>query len=91
MVHKGQRTNAHRERDYPHAIDIPIGPGGLGQKRNAIEDAARACAGRTEIWSYRTRKPNGDPHYGCRVGTVAPDDADRLAGMFIRIGARRVR
>jgi hypothetical protein len=91
VYRKGERTDKHREAAYPHAVDIPIVGNGLGQNLNRILTETLSCAGGAEQWSHRTRKPNGDPLYWCRVGTKLPEDADRFAEMFGRLGAVRVR
>jgi hypothetical protein len=88
---KGQRTTKHREADYPHAVDIPIPNGGLGQSLNLIVSAVRDCPGTAEQWSVRTRGANGDPSEWVRVGTKDSADADRIAAIFNPLSARRVR
>ena len=89
--HKGQRTDRHREVEYPHAVDIPIPGGGLGQNLNNIIAAERTLPGGAETWGHMTRGPKGDPQRWCRVGTKLPADADRLAALFTHLGALRVR
>jgi hypothetical protein len=91
MAHKGQRTTKHREKQYPHAVDIPIPRDGLGQKLNDIHDAAKACPGGAEAWGFGTRLEDGTPLRWMRVGTMTPDDADAIAERLTGIGARRVR
>jgi hypothetical protein len=89
MPHKGQRTNKHRDADFPYAVDIPIPGTGLGENLNRIVAAAAELGG--EEWGHMTRAPNGDPQRWCRVGTKRPEDADLLARKFEGLGARRVR
>jgi hypothetical protein len=89
--HKGQRTDKQREADHPHAVDIPIPDDGLGQNLNNIIAAANTLAGGAETWGHMTRGERGDPQRWCRTGTKLGADADRLAGLFAHLGARRVR
>ena len=91
MPHNGQRTDKQREADYPHAVDIPIPGSGLGQILNNIIGAKRTLLGGAESWGHMTRGAKGDPQRWCRVGTKLPADADRIAGLFSHLDARRVR
>jgi hypothetical protein len=91
MVHKGQRTNKHREADYPFAVDTPIPAGGLGQKLNLMIDALRPLGAEAEIWSHMVRGPRGDPQCYSRAGFKSAQGADAFARTFGYLGARRVR
>jgi hypothetical protein len=91
MVHKGRRIDKHREADHPHAVDIPIPGDGLGQDLNNIIAATHTLHGGAETWSHMTREERDNSQRWCRVGTKLPVDADRLAGLFNHLGARRVR
>jgi hypothetical protein len=91
MPHKGQRTNKQREAAHPHAVDIPIPGDGLGQNLDNIIAAAKTLPGGAETWGHMIRGERGEPQRWCRVGTIAAGDADRLAGLFTHLGARRVR
>jgi hypothetical protein len=79
MAHKGQRTNKQREKQYPHAVDIPIPRDGLGQKIHTIHAAAMACHRGAEAWGYDTRLEDGTPQRWLRVGAMTPDDAEAIA------------
>jgi hypothetical protein len=89
--HKGQRTDKQRDATYPHAVDIPIPRDGLGQNLNRIHAAAADCQGGAEAWGHSTRLAGAAPQYWCRVGTMVEADADRIATLFISLGAVRVR
>jgi hypothetical protein len=91
VYRKGERTNRQREAEHPYAVDILIGGEGLGQNLNLIVEALRTCPAGGDQWGHTTRLEDGTPRYWCRVGVKAAADADRLAGMFAHLGARRVR
>jgi hypothetical protein len=92
VYRKGERTNKHREREYPFAVDIPIPPAtGLGDNLTAILAAEQDCPGEVESWSYSTQVGLELRRWWHRIGTRSPTDADRLASLFASLGARRVR
>jgi hypothetical protein len=89
--HKGQRTDKQREADHPHAVDIPIPGEGLGQNLNTIIAASDTLPGGAETWGLMTRGPKGEPQRWCRVGTKLSVDADKMASLFMHLGALKVR
>jgi hypothetical protein len=83
------------DREFPHAVDIPIPPKGLGDKLSLLLDATAACGGDAQLWSHST-PANGESAgeiraFWSRIGTRSPQDARRIARTFRTLGARRVR
>jgi hypothetical protein len=91
VCRKGQRTNKHREAEHPFAVDIPVVGNGLGQNLNLIHAAADECAGGAEVWGHRATGERGMLADWVRVGTKTLADAERMAGLFSHLDARRVR
>jgi hypothetical protein len=83
------------DREFPHAVDIPIPPEGLGDKLPLVLDAAGVCRDQAQVWSHSL--PANDGSAGevrtwlSPIGTKTPEDAKRIARTFRSLGARRVR
>jgi len=78
------------DRDYPHAVDIPIPPTGLGVLLPVILDTASALPGGSKVSAYGEPEGAEVRQWFERVATKTPADAAKLAWIFRSIGARRV-
>jgi len=93
VYRKGERTNRHREADYPFAIDVPVPADGLGSRGlNAIARAMAACTHPTEHWSHSEFRAFGERmSHAVRIGAKSSDDAERILSALADWGAQRAR
>jgi hypothetical protein len=91
VYRKGERSNRHREAEFPFAVDIPVPRTGLGENLTAVLSAVQACPVRAESWSHSTQVKGEIRQWWLRIGTSTASEADRFAALFGSLDARRTR